>query len=193
MMEKPIARERDTRLQQVVANAEVVRQVVAHVKAWPPGEPLRDNLRVVSLRRDFLCEEGNGEIADCGDDVLVELHVVVDTIQVELAGRNGCSVQKRAVCGPDRIDNAKAIECIVMKCGGALSRRKRTIIAARSAQVAFVVGAKNSRDTGYVSRLQVSVAYWRDNQVPDQGTSVCQCLLDAASIPAVGDVELRGN
>jgi hypothetical protein len=45
----------------------------------------------------------------------------------------------------------------------------------------------------HVSGSQVSVTNWRDNQVPNQGISVSECLLDAASICAVGDVEFGSD
>jgi hypothetical protein len=67
------------------------------------------------------------------------------------------------------------------------------MITARSTHAAFVEVAKKPRQRCRVSRSQVSVANWRDNQVPDQGIGVSQCLLDAASIRAVGDVQFRGN
>ena len=70
-----------------------------------------------------------------------------------------------------------------------VSRRRRRIITARSAGVAFVVVAKNPCRRRHVPRSQVSITNWRDNEVPDQGVGVSECLQDAASIGAVGDVE----
>ncbi len=63
------------------------------------------------------------------------------------------------------------------------------MVTARSAQVTFIVAAKGPRGGLHVSRSQVSVANWRDYQVTNQGIGVSQCLLDAASIGAVGDVQ----
>jgi hypothetical protein len=67
------------------------------------------------------------------------------------------------------------------------------MITAWSAHATLIVGAKNPCDRRHISRSQVSVANWWDDQVPDQGIGVSQCLLDAASIRAVSDVQLRGN
>lgn len=67
------------------------------------------------------------------------------------------------------------------------------MITARSTEIAFVVVAKNSRSRRHVSRPQVSIADWRDNQISNQGISISQCLLDAASICSVGDVEFRSD
>ena len=93
-MEKPIARETGHLCSSARVDCGSRRQSGScatgrslHKSPASLGEPLRYDLRVGSLRRYLLREEGNGEIADCGNDVLVELHVVVDTIQVAQPGR----------------------------------------------------------------------------------------------------------
>jgi len=39
------------------------------------------------------------------------------------------------------------------------------------------------------SESQVTVAHWRNNQIPDQSIDARQCLLDTASVRAVGDIQ----
>src|SRR4029077_11371490 len=65
--------------------------------------------------------------------------------------------------------------------------------AGRSAHAAFVKVAENPGQRRRVLRSQVSVADWRDYQVPDQPIGGGQCVLDAASIRAVGNVQFCGN
>jgi hypothetical protein len=59
--------------------------------------------------------------------------------------------------------------------------------------VAFIIILQNILESVHVSGCQVSVAYRRHNQVSDQGVGVSYCLLDAARIRAISDVQLRGN
>ena len=63
------------------------------------------------------------------------------------------------------------------------------MITTRSAGVAFVVITKDPCGRRYITRSQVSIANRRDHQVSDQCIGVGQCLLDAAPISAVSDVE----
>jgi hypothetical protein len=44
-----------------------------------------------------------------------------------------------------------------------------------------------------VSRCQISVAYWWDNEITDQGISLCDCFLNTTWVSPGGDVQFRGN
>ena len=46
---------------------------------------------------------------------------------------------------------------------------------------------------GGIIGIGTAIYYWRNKKVPDQSIGVCQCLLDTASISAIGDVQLCGN
>jgi hypothetical protein len=63
----------------------------------------------------------------------------------------------------------------------------------RSAQKAFVVPGERIHVTGHLCSWQESVAHWRNNQIADQRIGCCQCLLDTATVGAVGNVEFCSN
>ena len=54
-----------------------------------------------------------------------------------------------------------------------------------SAQRAVVVAGESAH---VLTGPQGSVADWRNNQIPDEDVDRCQCLLDTASVGAVGNV-----
>jgi hypothetical protein len=55
-----------------------------------------------------------------------------------------------------------------------------------TAQVTAVVPAEVSHKR---SGSQIAVAHWRNNQIPDQSIRRRQCLLDTASVGAIGDIQ----
>ena len=61
------------------------------------------------------------------------------------------------------------------------------------AHTALVEIAKDARQRCRLSRSQISVTYWWDNQIPNQGISFCYRFLDATWVCAGGDVQLRGD
>ena len=63
-------------------------------------------------------------------------------------------------------------------------------MAVWTAQVAAVVAAEGSHVR---SGSQEAVAHWRNNQIPDQSIGRRQCLLNTASVGAVGDIQFCGD
>jgi hypothetical protein len=57
----------------------------------------------------------------------------------------------------------------------------------------FVEVAKKACQTSHVSWCEVSIAYWRNNQIPNQRIGLVYCLLDAAWISAGSNIQLSGN
>jgi hypothetical protein len=62
-----------------------------------------------------------------------------------------------------------------------------------SAHEAFVEPTENPCQRGRDSGWEESVAYWRDNQIPNQGISFCYCFLNTTWVSAGSNVQLRGN
>lgn len=60
----------------------------------------------------------------------------------------------------------------------------------RNAQRALIVQRERALET---SRFHKSVANRRNDQISDNGISLCQSLLNAASVCAIGNVEFRCN
>ena len=68
---------------------------------------------------------------------------------------------------------------------GVASALMRRQIALWSAQTTFVVKAEGSHIR---SAAQVAIAHRRNNAIPDEAIGRRQCLLDTASVGAVGNV-----
>ena len=67
---------------------------------------------------------------------------------------------------------------------------QRTRLAVWTAQPAVIVDGEFAP---VITRSQMAVANWRNNQVPDQSIDCSQCLLYTASVRAVGNVQFCGN
>jgi hypothetical protein len=78
------------------------------------------------------------------------------------------------------------VTAVAVVSGEAVESGTHSVLAAEANRR---VGAVNGESALVTTGSQEPTAYWQNNQILYQGVGVCQCLLETASIRAVGDIQ----